>query len=68
MGQVQVLTMRGNKLTALPPDLCNMVGLVILDLVDNPELSKAAQTLLQESLGRLMSYLRSLQQVRPLPR
>lgn len=63
MQQLQVLTMRANKLTALPPDLCNMVALVILDLIDNPQLSKAAHTLLQESLGRLISYLQAIQQV-----
>jgi hypothetical protein len=40
VNRLQVLTAGRNQLSMLPCDLANMVGLVFIDLRDNPNLSE----------------------------
>lgn len=61
MHRLQILTAQRNELTALSCDLANMVGLIFLDLQNNPGLSEVAQKMLNEGVERLMSYLKSVQ-------
>lgn len=61
MSMLQVVTASRNQLSTLPCDLANMVGLIFLDLRFNPDLSPVSSVMLNESVGRLMGYLREVQ-------
>jgi len=61
ISQLEVLTATENDVVTLACDMANMVSLVMLDLRDNPNLSKVAGQLLHENISRLMIYLRTIQ-------